>query len=81
MQSNVLNVPFVFDLNQYVLNIIASTPLEPGSVENILIFLIRTADKLNIDVADFVWRKIEINEKRYPVDRVKGSARRASDYD
>jgi NTP pyrophosphatase (non-canonical NTP hydrolase) len=48
---------------------------------DILIFLIRTADKLDIDLADFVWRKIEINEKRYPVDKVKGSARRASEYD
>ncbi|TNF97781.1 MAG: nucleotide pyrophosphohydrolase [Gammaproteobacteria bacterium] len=48
---------------------------------DILIFLIRTADKLDIDLADTVWRKIEINETRYPVEKVRGSAKRASEYE
>jgi len=48
---------------------------------DILIFLVRVADKLDIDLIDAANSKIEINESRYPRDKVKGDARRASDYD
>lgn len=47
---------------------------------DIFIFLIRVADKLGVDLADAAWEKIETNEARYPVDKVKGSAKRASEY-
>lgn len=47
---------------------------------DILIYLIRTADKLDIDLIDSTYKKIAINEERYPADRVRGDARRASDY-
>jgi len=47
---------------------------------DILIFLVRTADKLDIDLLESARKKIAINETRYPVDKVKGSARRASEY-
>lgn len=47
---------------------------------DIFIFLIRVADKLDVDLVDAAWKKIEINEARYPVDKVKGSAMRASEY-
>lgn len=47
---------------------------------DIFIFLIRIADRLGIDLADSAWQKIEINEGRYPVEKAKGSARRASEY-
>ena len=47
---------------------------------DIQIFLIRIADKLGVDIAATAWKKIDINEARYPVDKVKGSARRASEY-
>jgi len=39
------------------------------------------ADKLDVDLARAAWDKIAINEERYPADRVRGSARRASEYD
>jgi len=48
---------------------------------DILIYLVRTAERLDIDVVDAAWRKIDINEKRYPVEKVKGDARRANEYD
>jgi len=38
---------------------------------DILIYLIRIADKLNIDLLDAVTKKIKINEQRYPVEKVK----------
>jgi NTP pyrophosphatase (non-canonical NTP hydrolase) len=47
---------------------------------DIQIFLIRIADKLNVDIAASVREKIDINENRYPVDKVRGSAKRASEY-
>jgi len=47
---------------------------------DILIFLIRTADQLDIDLLKATDEKIAINEQRYPIERVKGSAKRASEY-
>lgn len=47
---------------------------------DIFIFLIRIADKLDVDLAASAWKKIQINETRYPANKVKGSARRASEY-
>ena len=43
---------------------------------DILIYLIRIADQLNIDLAEVAQRKIEINEKRYPVEKSRGKAGR-----
>lgn len=48
---------------------------------DILIYLIRIADKLDIDLIQAAYDKIELNELRYPADKVKGDARRANDYD
>ena len=47
---------------------------------DIFIFLIRIADKLDVDLAEVAWKKIETNEARYPVEKVKGSAKRAGEY-
>ena len=47
---------------------------------DIFIYLIRIADKLDVDLADAAWKKIEINEARYPIESVKGSAKRAAEY-
>lgn len=43
---------------------------------DILIYLIRIAERLDIDLAEAAHRKIEINEKRYPVEKSKGKASR-----
>jgi len=48
---------------------------------DILIFLIRTAHMLDVDLIAAAYEKVEINEHRYPVDRVRGSARRAEEYE
>lgn len=48
---------------------------------DILIFLIRCADKLDIDLLESTWEKIQKNEHRYPAEKVRGDARRASEYD
>ena len=48
---------------------------------DILIYLIRTADQLDIDLIASTLNKIKINEQRYPVDKVHGKAMRAEEYD
>jgi len=48
---------------------------------DILIYLIRLAERLDIDLLAAAQRKIAINEARYPVERVRGDARRAEEYD
>ena len=48
---------------------------------DILIFLIRVADKVGVNLIEVANVKTEINEKRYPVERVRGSAKRAEEYE
>ena len=47
---------------------------------DILIYLIRTADRLNVDLIQAAHDKIALNERRYPPDRVRGQAKRAEEY-
>jgi dCTP diphosphatase len=48
---------------------------------DILIYLVRMADKLGVDLIQAAYGKIRINEQRYPAERVRGDARRASEYE
>lgn len=48
---------------------------------DILIYLIRIADRLDIDLVQAANDKTDINEHRYPADKVRGSARRADEYE
>jgi NTP pyrophosphatase (non-canonical NTP hydrolase) len=47
---------------------------------DVLIYLIRLADKLDIDLSDAVREKLEINAKKYPADRVYGDPRKYDEY-
>lgn len=47
---------------------------------DILIYLVRISDKLEIDLYDAVERKIKINEEKYPADKVRGSAKKYTEY-
>ena len=49
-------------------------------IADIQIYLIRIADKLGVDIISSVNEKIAINEKRYPVDKVKGSSKKYTEY-
>jgi NTP pyrophosphatase (non-canonical NTP hydrolase) len=46
-----------------------------------LIYILRLCERLDIDPIAAAYRKIAINEQRYPADRVRGDARRAGEYD
>lgn len=45
-----------------------------------LIYLIRLADKLDIDLLKAAKNKIDINEHKYPVDKAKGNAKKYTEY-
>jgi NTP pyrophosphatase (non-canonical NTP hydrolase) len=47
---------------------------------DIYVYLVRLADQLGLDLAAAVERKLVLNEEKYPADRVRGSARKYSDY-
>jgi dCTP diphosphatase len=46
-----------------------------------LIYLIRLADKLEIDLLAAAQSKIEVNEQKYPVDKAKGNAKKYTELD
>ena len=50
-------------------------------IADIQIYLIRLADKLGVDMEKAVNAKIELNEKKYPADKVRGSAVKYNDCD
>jgi len=47
---------------------------------DILIYLIRTADQLNVDLIAAAGDKIALNERRYPIEKVRGKAGRAEEF-
>lgn len=47
-----------------------------AEVADVQIYLVRLADKLGIDILEAVEAKIQRNEEKYPVDKVKGSSRK-----
>ena len=47
---------------------------------DIQIYLLRMAERLGVDLVAAAQEKMAINEQRFPVDKVKGDARRAEEY-
>ena len=47
---------------------------------DILVYLVRLADQLEIDLISATDKKIEANESKYPADKVRGSARKYTEY-
>ncbi len=45
-------------------------------VADVLLYLVRIADKLDIDLLAEAERKLADNERRYPVDKARGSAKK-----
>jgi len=43
---------------------------------DVLLYLLRLADGLNVDLLDAAEKKMAKNEKRFPVEKVKGSAKK-----
>ena len=47
---------------------------------DVFIYSLDLANQLNLDVSDIVTSKIEINSKKYPVDKCKGSAKKYNEF-
>jgi len=47
---------------------------------DVLVYLVRIADRLDIDLLAATERKLADNEAKYPAARVRGSAKKYSDY-
>ena len=45
-----------------------------------LIYLVRLADQLGIDLLEAAERKLALNEQKYPAERVRGSSKKYSEY-
>jgi len=62
---------------------LGSSQLKDVSYElaDVLIYLIRLADQLNIDLIKASHEKLRINQEKYPVEKVKGSAKKYTSYD
>lgn len=47
---------------------------------DVFIYLIQFCDRMGIDLVDAAKRKIEKSELKYPADKVKGSAKKYTEY-
>ena len=52
-----------------------------NELADVAIYLIRLADKLGIDLLSAAEAKIARNKEKYPADKVRGSAKKYSEYD
>ncbi len=66
---------------------VESTNLDEGKLQkvreeigDVLIYLVRLADRLGIDPLQAAWDKLEINRRKYPAQEVRGRSKKYSDY-
>ncbi|KRD34922.1 MULTISPECIES: nucleotide pyrophosphohydrolase [unclassified Lysobacter] len=45
-------------------------------IADVLLYLIRFADKLGIDPIEAAWKKLEVNASKYPVDLARGNSKK-----
>jgi NTP pyrophosphatase (non-canonical NTP hydrolase) len=48
---------------------------------DVFIYLLRLADRLDVDLVRAADDKIALNERKYPAERVRGDARKYTEYD
>jgi NTP pyrophosphatase (non-canonical NTP hydrolase) len=46
---------------------------------DVLIYLVRLADRLDVDLVEAAANKLAINARKYPVERAKGSNKKSTD--
>ena len=47
---------------------------------DVLVYLIRLADKLDVDLVAAVTEKLVLNREKYPADKSRGDARKYTQY-
>jgi len=48
---------------------------------DVFLYLLRLADKLNVDLLAAAAHKIDLNARKYPADKVRGSSKKYTEYD
>jgi len=51
-----------------------------AEMADVFIYLVRLADKLGIDLLQAATAKLEVNGRRYPAEKVRGSARKYREF-
>ena len=51
-----------------------------AEIADVMIYLTRLADRLGIDPVQAAEEKMQLNEKKYPVEKAKGSAAKYTDF-
>lgn len=49
-------------------------------IADVQAYLVRLADKLDLDISEAVEKKMRQNEAKYPADKVRGDARKYDEY-
>lgn len=49
-------------------------------IADVFVYLLHLCEGLDIDLVDAAYRKLEKNRKKYPVEKVRGSARKYTAY-
>ena len=49
-------------------------------LSDILIYLVRLSEKCSVDLPTAVLEKLELNNKKYPADKVRGSCKKYTEY-
>ena len=52
-----------------------------SEMADILNYLVRLADKLNVDLVEEALKKIDLNEDRYPAEKARGSSAKYTAYE
>lgn len=47
---------------------------------DVLLYLVRLADKLGVDLLEAARKKIEVNARKYPANQVRGSSKKYTEY-
>jgi dCTP diphosphatase len=47
---------------------------------DVLLYLIRLADKLDLDLIDCARQKLRVNAAKYPIDKARGNAKKYTDF-
>ncbi len=70
---------WIAESDSYKLDASAKVQVE-HEIADVMLYLIRLADRLDIDMAAAVAKKLAINEAKYPQDLVRGSAKKYTEY-
>lgn len=52
-----------------------------AELADILVYLVRIADRLDVDLLEAAARKLDENSRKYPAERVRGKALKYDEYD